>query len=457
MQRDDAAASANGPTMRDEVQSPEPHVRAAARTALLVARCRRWVLVAAAIYVAVMPTNALNFWRSFSMITGGACTVVLLIAGWRGRSERIPSPGWPLLVACAFWGVWSLLSIAWSVHPEYSWAQAKGEVLWSAIVASIVYVAARDADAWRLLVTVVLASFAGIASFAIGLELSTYGWPPGRWHAGPGPWTTYLVLFVPFLLTLLVRPPIGTGAGRFGMAAAIALFALVLVTARIADNRMVWIALATVLGVIGALHARRWRSGALRSPVLRVALLLMVFVTFAALFTDTAREKAEVFYSPDTTIEETLARDPRIELWEHMVERVKARPWLGYGFGRAILSKELRAELGDPLLWHAHNLFGSQWLQSGAIGLAAFVAMFLALAWRYRAFYRSRSDALALVGIIGLALLAGFVVKNLTDDFMFRVNAKQFWVLNALLLGWGARLERAERVNVTRPAADRTS
>ena len=56
---------------------------------------------------------------------------------------------------------------------------------------------------------------------------------------------------------------------------------------------------------------------------------------------------------------------------------------------------------------------------------------------------RARDDALALIGLIGLALLVGFLVKNLTDDFLVRSNAKEFWALCAMLLGYGVRLERA--------------
>jgi hypothetical protein len=36
---------------------------------------------------------------------------------------------------------------------------------------------------------------------------------------------------------------------------------------------------------------------------------------------------------------------------------------------------------------------------------------------------------------MGLCVLAGFVVKNLTDDFMHRHNALVFWALNGMLLG----------------------
>jgi hypothetical protein len=54
---------------------------------------------------------------------------------------------------------------------------------------------------------------------------------------------------------------------------------------------------------------------------------------------------------------------------------------------------------------------------------------------------RSSDDALAVIGIAGVSLVAGFVVKNLTDDFLFRSNAKEFWALLAMLVGFGTRLE----------------
>jgi hypothetical protein len=57
-------------------------------------------------------------------------------------------------------------------------------------------------------------------------------------------------------------------------------------------------------------------------------------------------------------------------------------------------------------------------------------------------FVRSRDDTLAFVGVAGLALIAGFVAKDLTDDFLFRSNAKELWAMTGFLLGYGVRRER---------------
>jgi hypothetical protein len=39
-------------------------------------------------------------------------------------------------------------------------------------------------------------------------------------------------------------------------------------------------------------------------------------------------------------------------------------------------------------------------------------------------------------------MLLAFVVKNLTDDFMIRTTSKEFWALNAMLIGYGIRRAR---------------
>ena len=79
------------------------------------------------------------------------------------------------------------------------------------------------------------------------------------------------------------------------------------------------------------------------------------------------------------------------------------------------------------------------YITGGAIGLALFVAALAAAAWRFAGYARSRDDALALTGIAGLAILAGVVVKNLTDDFFYRTNARFLWTMLALLVAFGER------------------
>jgi hypothetical protein len=216
---------------------------------------------------------------------------------------------------------------------------------------------------------------------------------------------------------------------------------LLIATARLTDNRVVWIVLAAVFATASLAAALRWPQTFTRTPMRWIAPLAVLLFVLALAFADVVEERAGVV-APNAGLTASIERDPRLILWEHVIERIGQRPLTGYGFGRRILAGSLAAEMGDPLLAHAHNVFASQWLQTGLVGMLAFMAFIGALALRYLRFLRSRDDTLAFVGVAGLALLAGFVAKDLTDDFLFRSNAKELWAMTAMLLGYGMRRER---------------
>ena len=43
-------------------------------------------------------------------------------------------------------------------------------------------------------------------------------------------------------------------------------------------------------------------------------------------------------------VAQSLADDPRFVLWQHTFERIRERPWTGFGYGKSILAEELRGE-----------------------------------------------------------------------------------------------------------------
>ena len=165
----------------------------------------------------------------------------------------------------------------------------------------------------------------------------------------------------------------------------------------------------------------------------------VLLLLLSLLFFDAAGQRARTHFSASTSVTQTLTDDPRILLWQHTFERIHERPWTGFGFGKSILRDEFQAELDNPLLLHAHNMFLSQWLQTGALGVAALLAVMVALALRSFRFMRAPDGTLAAIGLAGLALLACFMIKNLTDDFFIRPTSKEFWALNAMLIGYGMR------------------
>ena len=401
----------------------------------------RWLLAFASAYLFLLPTNAATFAVSVSFGCAGMCAVILFVRSFGNPVTRIPLAGPSILVPLAAWALWSCASLAWSIDPMYSRSQLAREVMDSLLAMLIFYVAARDARSVRVLVGAALASFIFFALLAIGAVTITGHWNAGRWHHGVGAWSMWLVLIAPFIFALVAPPPAGFGGGPRLHVVGIVSLVLLVTTARMTDNRVVWIALAIVFATASIVAALRWPHTFTRTPVRWTVPLAVLMFVLSLAFADVL-EKRAAQVAPAGGVAASIERDPRLTLWEHIVDRIAERPWLGYGFGRRILADRLADETGDPLLAHAHNMFASQWLQTGAVGMLLLTAFIVALALRFLRFVRSRDNTLALLGVAGLTLVVGFVARNLTDDFLFRSNAKELWAMTAFLLGYGMRRER---------------
>jgi O-antigen ligase len=404
----------------------------------------RWLAGFTAVYLFLLPTNHGTYLRSVAF--GGSVLFSAFALGWSLRERdrrpeaRIPLPPWSITVTIAAWFAWSALSYFWSVKPQYTAGQLGREVLENLLVLAAFFIATCDTVTFRRYAAVALASFAIIATLALGYALTPAGWDPTLKHNGVGPYATYVVLTAPLLLTLIAPAPIGLRQRGLALLLGAALLMLLVGTARLTDNRMVWIALAAVFAAAAIASALRWPHNFLRSPWRWLAPVAALLLVLGFAFADAAKERAVADFPPNTSVKATIKSDPRFRLWHQVFEKIGDRMWQGYGFGRRIQAEEIASDLADLTLTHAHNIFVSQWLQTGAVGLALFVAMLGAITTTFVRYVRARDDVLAFLGIVGLSLLTGFVVKNLTDDFLFRSNAKEFWAMIAILVGLGTRL-----------------
>src|SRR5215207_9095915 len=117
----------------------------------MIAQCNRWLLAAAAFYLALLPTNAATFARSVLFGVSSVLALTLIAAGWTGRDERVPSPGAAIMATLVAWSLWDFASVLWSVHPAYSAGELRREIGWNLLVMMAFYVAARDTRAWHTL------------------------------------------------------------------------------------------------------------------------------------------------------------------------------------------------------------------------------------------------------------------------------------------------------------------
>jgi O-antigen ligase len=210
-----------------------------------------------------------------------------------------------------------------------------------------------------------------------------------------------------------------------------ALIVLLFAAAYTTFNRTIWVGFAGQFLLIGALLAMRNEHViASRAKMVGTALAILI-VAGAALMTFQAHE-ARQQYS-----ETALDKDSRLKLWPEVLEYVKERPLTGYGFGRGMLRESLLKEFQHTFLWHAHNLFLDSVLQGGLPGLLLLLFLLgatLRQGWRMS---RSSDDLAAACGLAVLAVVAGMIIRNMTDTLWVRQNALLYWSLLGVLFAWG--------------------
>jgi len=420
----------------------------------MIDRCRRALLAAAAAYLVLLPTGALSFWRSLAFAAAVASGAWLLAIRARDASLRLPLPDRAIPLAVLAWSLWSAASLAWSIDPRYSLDELKPDVIYGVATMALFYLAVVGAPrGFAVLAATWLAGFAVWTSLAAGMELSWAGWDARPLHRGEGAFATYLVTASPFLWLLAWRVPVGVRAsGRDWFGAAL-LFALLIVTARLSENRIVWIAFAAQAIVLAM-----WSQRPARLPRAALLAVVVAVAAFGLLFADAARDRAHKIRPDDGSVSVVFATDPRLAIWSVAFTHIADRPWLGHGYGLHILGRELGRDTGDTLIMHPHNLFVSQWLQTGVVGVALLAAMLVAVARRLLAYARSGDVELARYGAIGLAVLAGYVVRNLTDDFFIRANGKLLFAALAMVLAAGTvRAQALARVRASAAAAPATA
>ena len=355
---------------------------------------------------------------------------IALAATWRAnvvpylaRAPRAPA------TAFAAWALLAFASLAWSVNARYTLDELRNEIFYATLAVIVYFFAAQQPGRWRgwctaLLGGTLIVFILNVAQDQFGFSLTRHGVFEQR-----GPWSTHLVLVAPLVLALAWRPPWGGGRGLALCAAATA---LLFYAAWQTDNRIIWVALAAQFLIASMLRPAAANGGTRPLRIVSVAAALFATAALAASIAD--RSAMQFAGAADS-----LERDVRPRIWSVAWEKFKQAPLIGHGFGREILASDFIPQtpsvLNHPQIRHGHNVFVDMALGLGLVGLAAFVAVLVLLAGEYAGYVRS--PALAPLGVIGFMVIAGFLVKCLTDDFLHRHNALVFWALNAMLVGSG--------------------
>ncbi len=391
----------------------------------------RTCALAAAAFLVVAPASSSPGLRMILLVV--AALALGHTAFHHGRDRLSPAPPAFVAIPLVLWAALATASLAWSVNPAYTLSELRPEIVYAALAFGVFHFAA-DARRVRLWSAALLAGPPRSRSRTSSASSSRRNAVP--LNSGGGRFTTHLVMAAPFLAMLAVDAPAGLGRRPSLLAAGVAVF---FVSALASQNRIVWAAFFVSLATLG-LSLAPSLPHELRRRLFATAGILAVAI--AALFA-LSLEKKLVVYSAARSASETIETDLRLKLWPIAARAIAERPLAGHGFGRNIIEPRFRAEIGDvdgkEFAAHGHNLFLNTTVSLGVAGLLALCALFAALALAHAR--NLARPATRLAGAIGLALVAGFVAKNLTDDFFNRHNALVFWALNGMLIGLGSRAE----------------
>jgi O-antigen ligase len=350
---------------------------------------------------------------------------------WRSLSV----PRIPLIWLFAVWGGLGLISLVWAVDASYSASELKSELLYPFLIFTLVF-ALSDFD-WleRFRKTLLAATFLSCAS-ALDWSLNREGASIGAWFAGPGMHSTFLVGVYPFALGFLVGPDARLRTRAVNALAMAAIFAGGAVTL----NRMLWIVLAlqTVLVL-----AMLWQRKPERDLRWRLALLVVACAAvFGGILYAVSSTRFGINPSAAGAVGETVEHDPRAQIWKYAVRRAAERPWLGAGFGRGALRKDFQSELGSPIHWHAHNLVLNYALSMGILGIVVILLVFGAVLRKLWQVWRE-GGPVAPYAAAGVAVVAGMLLKNMTDDLFVRNSVLLYFSIAGMILGAHARQSRA--------------
>jgi heptosyltransferase-3/putative inorganic carbon (HCO3(-)) transporter len=359
-----------------------------------------------------------------------------LLAGWlEGKNLRIRTPiDLPLLLLLA----WILLTIPFSLNPEYSFVEWRKLVAQCLVFYWAVYVireisqgqqqeGSRLPFAWLegirgkaylpnvflgvLIGTVLLSAFALVDFIDRG----------GNWQdrniraMAPGSdynWlSTYLVLAMPIVVYCGIA-----FRGLWGKIFSVGIFALALLAQAASYTRAGWLASAVQLFSWGLITRRR---------VLLISFILGIILVLVA-----TMGIGQMGYQGDTLHIWTL--ETRIQVWKLGMDKIVSHPIVGIGYGNNNFQPALvDSPMGDQPM-HLHNTLLMMGVGSGIPGLVLFSWVFVRLGLELfpKKNRQNLADSETLKLCLGIVLV-GFFCRNLFDYMFAGSLAYLFWLLMA--------------------------
>ena len=362
----------------------------------------------------------------------------------RGRIER----RW--LMIFLPWIVVVLASALWSSRPKTTLIDATWEVL-GPISAGVLAMSlsSRVTPRWfafpfAALAIGCLASVMGGLHVHLGIQSGLPAWIL-KAYPGRGVASTVGVLVVLIGIWMMIGDP-GDGdvsRNRLWRIGGVLIALLGLLLGILGHNRMFWF--AVLVGLLPWLVR-------LNAYSLQIRLFLPVFLLIAGLtgviYSSVLMQAQHEVGVEDavTVLQEKYTSDPRWIIWTSWGKVILDQPVAGYGYGTRILPRigemKIPGDMKDPEIaqHHAHNVFLNVLVQTGVLGLTAFLWMLGGLFRESHIGARESAGATRerWASLGAASLLLGALAKALTDDFYWGPANIVMWVFVGIFLGVAA-------------------
>lgn len=356
----------------------------------------------------------------------------------------------PVVLLFMPWLAVVLLSAAWSPAPTVTLVDALQEVV-SPLAAGLLAASVASRLEWRHVGWLFgVLALGGLLAALGALHVHTGFWPTApAWlrgaYAGRGVASTLGVFLVLAGGSLLVVNRAALSVGTRGMLLLGGGLLLVgMLLGMLGHNRMFWFALlvGTLPWLILAGRISWKRQLAAGGSLLVLFMGGMAYSSYFAKAQSDSPANAVV-----KQIGASYASDPRWLLWQSWVPVIAERPLLGFGYGSRVLplvgaahvSSIGNSEPDEVIKHHTHNVLFNTVVQTGFVGLAAFLLLLFGV-WRWIGGESSPADDVARKWrLAAISVLIGGLAKSMTDDFFWGPAGIVMWLLIGTMVGLGRR------------------
>jgi O-antigen ligase len=370
--------------------------------------------------------------RSIALVITTAAAAYI----WR----KSPGPPIPLKIPLTIWMGMALLSLTWARDAAYSLGEIWAEIGYDILCFLAFFMLTRERWQWNLFRGALLAGLTVMTGVAVWLYSRTQDLNADSALGGVLTICTHLVTMVPLLLAALFEFRGNTRVFAVGILGVIAALSVGYFT----FNRNFIVAIDASGLTMALLLIRRQIAGP-RQLAMSMLAVAIALVASAIFLLSVAQQRAGT-ESVDATVQAIVKRDPRWPLWEFSVNLIREHPLTGVGFGRFAAHRSYLEKFPeDNLSSHAHNPFLNYAVEMGIGGVTALLFLLISLLREFWKLWRCDEPQVSLIGVAGLAMVIGVLVKSQSDDLWIRQNGYLFWAVTGIMLGYAHRLRRGDR------------